>query len=352
MIRSLAALALSFLVSGVSAQEKATSVTLRLHASFEHGKPAPAVRFKLPDGVRETDERGRVEYSGPLREADVDAMAADDRYWLLPVDDTTRSGTRTIYIRAFAKDIATLDEAAREDFLYYRKQIARLEAKALFSEGKLETAPPTIPIAALLAGDRVESDEADPNYDDATTTGSATVAARLLDPRGNAIAGALLYIFQFDPDTNTVKLLTSERTSATGDAVFTGIAPLRWVRVETEPNRERFARSSLVRPKPDERLVLAPMVSHPADRVLSGVVVREGQPLPGVVVRSVRNGNRGPELSTLTDANGYFMLAPLPPGETQLRFSVEGPQGREEYVGEMATGVGELLWALELLEKR
>ena len=172
---------------------------------------------------------------------------------------------------------------------------------------------PVRPILSFIAGLRREDPQGMADRD-TPATDSATLRVRILDERGRPVADVAVDLYVLaQPPSNLVSLADMERTDSAGHAHFGGLSPDLWYRAECSESQLGQGRSSIYQPRKGQTINLPPIALRPKEKQLCGFILRSQAPASQARVRAASQDGQF-SLSTIADAQGYFIIAPAPEG--------------------------------------
>ncbi len=308
--------------------------------SFRDGKPEDAFNRLVTPGE---STKGTPALAGVLTvelrgAGDAGRLAAGDYEPVLLAESGRGEGSRRFY-QLFARDARRLNREERAELAQRMKAVlsARRAAGA--------HSDPAAAVAAFLHSNRREADEGEYGFEVEKDGGE--ILARVVDARGRPIEGRLAYLFNYDPGRGLVRVAATDRSEPDGTISFHRLPPGHLYRVEVAPGPDGLAWSGVVRIEAGESEGLPPLVVTDGAKRTSGLVLWQGLPAAGVRVRSV--GPAQPTLSTTTDENGCYTLAPLREGGVLLTFSRADIDRDTVRTWSTRTGTEEQVVALDLL---
>lgn len=309
--------------------------------AFRDGLPAEAfARIATPG----ESARGTPPLAGVLMvvlrgdgEEDAARLAAGDFEPVL-IADSGRGRERRRFFQLFARDTKRLTREEREE-------LAQRQKALLSSRRAAGARDAAAAVSAFLHTNRREADEGVYGFEAEKDGGE--ILARILDAKGRPVAGRLAYLYNYDPELGEVRVAASDRSEQDGTISFHRLPPGHLYRVEVAPGPDGLAWSGVVRLEAGESEGLPTLVVTEPERRTSGLVLWQGLPAAGVRVRSV--GPAQPTLSTTTDENGCYSLAPLREGEVVLSFSRADIDRDTVRVWRTRTGREEQVVPLDLL---
>lgn len=186
--------------------------------------------------------------------------------------------------------------------------------------------PATRHITSFVAGLRHE-DAQGLEEKAAPTAQTATVEIRVIDGRGQSVPDALVSALVLDPRPEKgVCLAAVERSESDGRVVFRGLMPERWHRIECTDHPDGEGRSTLFSLQPSQSLTLRPLVVRPREQTIGGFVVHARGPAAFARLALLDDAGRR-LLTTVADAQGYFVLGPTPPGPALLEMAYRTESG-------------------------
>lgn len=174
------------------------------------------------------------------------------------------------------------------------------------------------------------------------------VAIRVIDGLGQPGPGVLLALLLADEESNTIRFAATERTDSRGSAMFRGLPPGMVARIESQDDTMgRSVLSDFFVTPAEGTIVLRPLVLRTPNERFVGVVTREGEPQPGVLVR-IEDEARAVRLTT--DEYGFFRHEPVRGGLVGVRVIARTPSGESAaFELDLDPGEGEFHFPLELL---
>lgn len=308
-----------------------TSPTLLLVAADHGGEPVPGVKFAV---VGERGERRIVE-TGPdgrarselAHTSEQAAITLDDERWISlqsPWESTPED--RIGFFRLYRRDASEMTRAERRAFANDALGFVMRDPWQAPDAGDYPPAP--VPATArrlsmFFPPHRVES--AVNGLADFQADHLGVVSVRILDGRGRPVDGALVRLFYFNETGGILDLAGTERTAASGIAVFDAAPANHLCRAEAVDGALQ-AVSGFIQVTPGGETLVGPIVLRsPGDRV-TGLVFDGDTPVAGALV-TARDPGGGRVMSTTTDQFGYFEVAPLPAETVNLRVQHASEKG-------------------------
>lgn len=328
--------------------------------NFE-GVPQPDVtigirRAGATTAVRSNDYGQASVALDTAREA-IEARVADGRFVAgAPIVQQTLTGP-VMSFRVFPADARGLRGAEREAFV---RELPDVLADAATTSSTLPLvntdATLTPEGTSLFLSKRphavVAPAPADTEADNTSADGAITaLSTRLLGPRGEAVAGVLVYMLQLDPARREVTTASWQRSDATGLVLFEDVVPGAYYRLMVAPAESGYeARSTIVRAVDGRAVTVPPLVLRAPGQTVSGFVYEDDVPASAsLVVITDRDGRE--VLRAATDNAGFFSLGPVVESGAATRLGVRRStrEGVRSATVSVDPAAGDVLVPLDLL---
>lgn len=250
------------------------------------------------------------------------------------------------YYQLFLRDPAKMTPSEREETV--QRYRAVLDSRRAAAENTTETGPdPLLALTAFLHPGRAETDEGEYGFGELEKVPKGAVTSRVVTLKGTPAANQLVYLYNYNPVARKVQPVATDRSDADGSVSFSNLPTNRYYRIESAPSAPDLAFGPPILLVSEKTETFPAITLAPKRRLISGIVSWEGNPASRVRVVSVGGGQ--PELSTTTDANGYFQLSPLREGSVRLVLSRPDIALGAGHVWSGPVGSNEVVLPMELL---
>jgi len=250
------------------------------------------------------------------------------------------------YYQLFLRDPAKMTPDERDETVQRFRSV--LDSRRADDSSSTERGPdPLLALTAFLHPGRAETDEGEYGFGELEKVPKGSISSRIVTLKGTPAANQLIYLYYYNPVAKKVQPVATDRSDADGSVTFANLPTNRYYRMETAPSAAELAFGPPILLVSEKTETFPAITLVPRRRILSGVVSHEGTPASRVRVVSMGEGQ--PELSTTTDANGYFQLSPLREGSVRLVLSRPDIGLGAEHVWSGAAGINEVVLPMELL---
>jgi hypothetical protein len=250
------------------------------------------------------------------------------------------------YYQLFLRDPAKMTEPEREETV--QRYRAVLDSRRASEGATPESGPdPLLALTAFLHPGRAETDEGEYGFGELEKVPKGALSSRIVTLKGAPAANQLIYLYYYNPVARKVQPVATDRSDADGTVSFANLPTNRYYRIETAPSAAELAFGPPILLVSEKTETFPAITLVPRRRIISGVVSYGGTPASRVRVVSMGEGQ--PELSTTTDANGYFQLSPVREGSVRLVLTRPDISLGAEHTWSGPVGINEVVLPMELL---